>query len=81
VVVAFSYRANDSWTEDGAFTQVATGSAFYKFAYLIQTAATAQSYDMTSTIARDSGMRIGAFAGASGAAAPNFFPRRLQVNQ
>ena len=84
VVVALTQRGNDTWTDDttpAGWTQVSTGHAGATWTYLIQTAATAQSYDMTSTIARDSGMRIGAFAGAAGAAAPNFFPRRLQVNR
>lgn len=78
VVVAFVERGNASWTEDGAFTQIATGETLTKFAYLIQSAATDQSYDMTSDINRDAALRIGAFAGTSSGSV-NFFPRRLQV--
>lgn len=77
VIVSFTGRGNDTWTEDSGFTQMVNDN-YSSWAYLIQTAATAQSYDMTSTAAKDSGMRIGAFAGASSGAVTNFF--RLRVN-
>ena len=77
VIVSFTGRGNDTWTEDSGFTQMVNNN-YTSWAYLIQTAATAQSYDMTSTAAKDSGMRIGAFAGASSGAVTNFF--RLRVN-
>lgn len=80
VIVSITGRQNDTWTEDGAFTQMVNDN-YSSWAYLIQSSATAQSYDMTSSISRDSGMRIGAFAGTSGGATVNFFPRRLQVTR
>lgn len=69
VVVSFTGRGNDTWTEDGGFTQMVNDN-YSSWSYRLQTAATAQSYDMTSTIARDSGMRIGAFAGSADAGSP-----------
>jgi len=79
IVTAFTVRANDTWTEDGGFTEVSGSTSLMRMAYLIQAAATAQEYNMTSTISRDSGMRIGAFAGAS-TASSDFSRRRLQAN-
>ena len=65
MIVAQSYRGNRTWTEDGAFTQLTTGTNFYGVCYLIQTAATAQNNETTSDTNGDSGMTIGAFAGVS----------------
>lgn len=88
VVVAFYYRSGAAadFTEDGAFTSISTGSDNYYYAYLLQSAATAQEYNSTSSPARFSAMRIGSFAGTAGGGGggstttPNFFRGRLQVN-
>lgn len=66
VVVIGSGRTDATWTEDGAFTLVSSADAGCQFAYLTQTAATAQEYNSSSDINRYSVMRIGAFSGAAG---------------
>lgn len=82
VVVAATDRTTTSapgWSEDGAFTMVSSADQTYSFGYLIQTSATAQTYDMLSVDNEYAIMRIGAFAGTtSGTPATNFF--RLRVN-
>jgi len=79
VVVAVMGRNNASWTDDADFTQVTTPNSAYEiFAYKIQSAATAQAYDASPDASKNSGSRIGAFAGASSAQTFGF---RLRVIQ
>lgn len=78
VVVVIMSRQNDTYTDDGAFTSLPTGNANYHYwGYRIQSSATAQEFNATSTINRDSGIRIGAFAGTSGGGGGGSAPRGL----
>lgn len=78
IVTAFTSNGAD-FTHDSDFTAVTTGHNYAYFAYRIQSAATIQEYNGTSGVNRDSGIRIGAFAGASSSA--ETFGFRLRVLQ
>lgn len=70
VIVAAAMRNNATWTDDGAFTMVSAANANCMMGYILQSSATAQEFNSTSDINRDSVMVIGAFAGEGGGPAP-----------
>lgn len=71
VVVCGMGRTPSTWVEDGAFTAISAADARFYLGYLLQSAATAQSWDGTSDAGEYSTIRIGAFAGTAAASAAN----------
>lgn len=65
VVLSMVYISGGTWTRDTSFTTIAGTASTVEAGYLIQSAATAQSYNGTTDVNRYSAIRIKACAGAS----------------